>query len=204
MGFYARRILPHLIDCCMSMPVAAAERAKFVPLARGTVLEIGIGSGLNIPYYAADLTRLYGLDPAAELRAIAEPRAAAAPFPVEFIGLSAETIPLADRAVDSIVTTWTLCSIPAVDIALAEMRRVLRPEGRLIFIEHGLSPDPGVRRWQSWLNPLQRRLAGGCNLNRRIDALIAAAGFHIEGLETAYVRGPRPWCYFYKGVARRA
>ena len=172
-----------------------------VPLARGVVLEVGLGSGFNIPYYGDGVQRLYGLDPSSALKKLAAPRADAAPFPVDFVGRAAEDIPLDDRSVDTVLTTWTLCTIPEIHQALGEMRRVLRPGGQLVFIEHGRAPEKRIAAWQNRLNPIQRRLAGGCNLNRKIDELIVAAGFGMTRIETDYTEGPKPWAYTYKGIA---
>lgn len=202
MGFYERRILPRLIDLAMRNRAARAERAKYVPLASGVVLEVGIGSALNLPFYGPRVERLHALDPSAELWGIGRRRIASAPFPVEFHLDTGERIALPDASVDSVVMTWTLCSIPEPVRALREMKRVLRPGGRLIFIEHGRAPDSGVVAWQDRLTPLWRRVAGGCHLNRRIDDLIREAGFEMERLEIGYAEGPRLFGYFYRGVAR--
>ena len=204
MGLYRRHILPRLIDLSMQNRAVRAERARFVPLASGTVLEVGLGSGLNLPFYSPAVERLYGLDPSLELQTMARRRARDARLPVEFIAGSGERIPMEDETVDAVVTTWTLCSIPDPVRALTEMRRVLNPGGRLIFIEHGRSPDARVVSWQDRLTPVWRRLAGGCHLNRKIDALILAAGFRIAQIETAYMKGPKPLVYLYKGVAQRS
>jgi len=204
MGLYQRYILPRLIDLSMQNRAVRAERARFVPLASGTVLEVGLGSGLNLPFYSPAVERLYGLDPSLELQTMARRRARDARLPVEFIAGSGERIPMEDETVDAVVTTWTLCSIPDPVRALTEMRRVLNPGGRLIFIEHGRSPDARVVSWQDRLTPVWRRLAGGCHLNRKIDTLILAAGFRIAEIETAYMKGPKPLVYLYKGVAQRS
>jgi ubiquinone/menaquinone biosynthesis C-methylase UbiE len=202
MNIYEKYVLPRLIHLAMRNKAARAERARFVPLASGTVLEIGVGSGLNVPFYGSKVRTLWALDPSRELWKIARRRVARASFPIELLPSLAERIPLGDMTVDSVVTTWTLCSIPNPAQALTEMRRVLKPEGQLIFVEHGRSPDPGVRVWQDRLNPLWRRVAGGCNLNRQIEDLIVAAGFHVRQIERAYNRGPKAFSYLYKGVAR--
>jgi ubiquinone/menaquinone biosynthesis C-methylase UbiE len=173
-----------------------------VPLAAGTVLEIGVGSGLNVPFYGENVRTLYALEPSEALRRMAETRARHASFPVQFLDAGAETIPLADASVDTVVTTWTLCSIGDVRRALGEVSRVLRPAGRLIFVEHGLSPDPDVVRWQNRLTPIWRRVAGGCHLNRPIDQQLLQAGFGIDDVERGYIRGPRIAAYLYRGVAR--
>jgi ubiquinone/menaquinone biosynthesis C-methylase UbiE len=201
---YEQYVLPRLIHWVGSSKIATAERRKFIPLASGTVLEVGIGSGLNLPFYGPQVHRLYALDPSRELWKMARQRVREAPFPVEFLAASAERIPLEDMSVDTVVTTWTLCTIPNPLKALTDMRRVLKPEGRLIFVEHGRSPDPGVLTWQNRLTPVWKRIAGGCHLNRQIDDLIADAGFDIAQIERGYSRGPKPMTYLYKGLARRA
>jgi len=202
MNFYDTYILPHLINLAMQNKAAKVERARFVSLASGRVLEIGIGSGLNIPFYPADIEALYGIDPSRELLRMGRKRAAGAPFPIKLMKLSGERLPLEDESFNTVVTTWTLCTIPDPVQALREMRRILKPEGQVIFIEHGRSPDPRVLAWQNRLNPLWSRLAGGCNLNREIDALIRAVGFEITRLETGYAPGPKPFAYLYRGLAR--
>jgi ubiquinone/menaquinone biosynthesis C-methylase UbiE len=201
---YEKYVLPRLIDWAGSKKIATAERRKFIPLASGTVLEVGIGSGLNLPFYGPQVQRLYALDPSRELWKLARQRVREAPFPVEFLAASAEHIPLEDMSVDTVVTTWTLCTIPNPLKALTDMRRVLKPEGRLIFVEHGRSPDPGVLAWQNRLTPVWKRIGGGCHLNRPVDDLIADAGFDITQIERGYSRGPKPMTYLYKGLARRA
>lgn len=201
MGFYERWVLPSVLDFAMRQPPIPKQREKVVPRARGRVLEIGIGSGLNLAYYdKANVTRILGLDPSLELRRRAVDRSRQAGLEVDFIGLSGEEIPLEDASVDTVVTTFTLCTIPDVHAALGEMRRVLRPEGELLFAEHGRAPDADVERWQDRLNPFWQRVAGGCNLNRRIDDLIRSAGFEVRELEKSYLPGPRPMTYNYWGV----
>jgi len=202
-SLYAKYILPRLINLAMRNKVAMAERRKFVPLASGTVLEVGVGSGINIPLYGRDLETLLAVDPSLEIWRLALRRKSRAPFPVEFLACSAESIPLADETVDTVVTTWTLCTIPDPLRALREMQRVLKPEGQVIFVEHGRSPDARVLAWQNRLNPLWNRIGGGCNLNRKIDDLILEAGLRITRMETGYVRGPKPLTYLYRGLARR-
>jgi ubiquinone/menaquinone biosynthesis C-methylase UbiE len=203
--FYERLVLPRLLDFAMRQKPIMRQRAKVVPLARGRVLEIGLGSGLNLAFYdKGKLEKLFGLEPSAELRAIAAGRAREASLDVEFVGLRGEEIPLDDASVDSVVITYTLCTIPDVDRALREMRRVLRPQGELLFSEHGRAPDAGVRRWQDRLNPLWRRIAGGCNLNRPIDELLRDASFTLGQLDSMYLPGPRPLTFNYWGSARPA
>jgi ubiquinone/menaquinone biosynthesis C-methylase UbiE len=200
---YEKYLLPWLIHWGMRSKVATAERRRVIPLASGTVLEVGVGSGLNLPFYGPKVQRLYALDPSRELWKMARKRVREVSFPVEFLAASAERIPLEDRSVDTVVSTWTLCTIPDPWLALSEMRRVLKPEGQLIFVEHGRSPDPGVEAWQNRFTPVWKRVAGGCHLNRPIDALIADAGFDIMQIERGYRRGPKPMAYLYKGLAQR-
>jgi ubiquinone/menaquinone biosynthesis C-methylase UbiE len=202
-NLYERYILPRLIHLAMRNSVATAERARFVPRATGTVLEVGAGSGLNLPFYGSTVVRLYALEPSRELWRMARRRVDAAAFPVEYLAASAEAIPLDDRAVDTVVTTWTLCSIPDPGKALADVRRVLAPGGQLIFIEHGRSPEPRVRAWQDRLTPLWRRVAGGCHLTRAIDRLVLEAGFGLGEIERGYAGRPKAMEYLYKGVAQR-
>lgn len=202
MDFYDRHILPHVINLACGMKPIRYQRKKVVPQARGRVLEIGIGSGLNLPFYdPAKVDMLWGLEPADEIRRMAEKAAVGAPFPVEFIGLPGETIPLDAGSVDTVVTTYTLCTIPDAVAALREMRRVLKPGGQLLFSEHGRAPDAAVRRWQDRLTPLWKRIGGGCHLNRDIPALLREGGFTTPWLETMYVPGPRPMGFTYWGAA---
>ena len=203
MGIYARHVLPRLIDLVMRNKADTAERARLVPQARGRVLEVGFGSGLNLPFYGPAVERLYAVDPSWEMWRLAARRLATTPVRVEFISASAEHIPLPGSSVDDVVMTWTACSIPDVALALSELLRVLRPQGRLLFVEHGRSPDPRVRAWQERINPLWRRLAGGCNLNRTIDNLLVGAGFRLAAIERGYNPGPRPLTYLYKGIAEK-
>ena len=202
MSLYAKHVLPHLIDLAMRNPDVARLRAAWIPRARGDVLEVGIGSGLNLPYYSPEVRRVFGVDPSLELQRKARTRAASGRVPVEFLAQSAEqALSLPDASMDTVVLTWTLCSIPDVSPALAEMRRVLRPSGRLIFLEHGRAPDAPVTAWQDRLTPFWKPLAGGCHLNRQVDHLIAAAGFRITELQTCYLPGPRPMTFTYQGFA---
>jgi ubiquinone/menaquinone biosynthesis C-methylase UbiE len=202
MHAYERYLLPWLIHLAMRSRAAAAERARIVPLASGTVVEIGVGSGLNLAYYGPGVERLYALDPSAPLLRMAKRRAARHAMAVEWIEGQAEAIPLGQGVADTVVTTWTLCSVTDPIRTLRELRRVLRPQGQLLFVEHGRAPDPGVRAWQARLTPTWRRIGGGCHLDRSIDALLRAGGFGLETLETGYGVGPRPFAYLYRGVAR--
>jgi ubiquinone/menaquinone biosynthesis C-methylase UbiE len=205
MGFYAKRVLPHIINLAMQNRDATRLRGDWVPQARGTVLEIGIGSGLNLPFYSSEVQCVYGVEPSLELQKMARAKEARGRIRVEFLSQSAEeALPLPDESIDTIVMTWTLCSIPDVSRALAQMNRVLKVDGHLLFIEHGRSPDPGVVAWQDRLTPVWKKIGGGCHLNRKIDELLAGAGFTIGELKTGYLPGPRPMTYTYQGLARRA
>ena len=178
------------------------QRAKVVPFASGRVLEIGIGSGLNLQYYeAGKISHLWGLDPSTEVWALAQDRVQQAPFPVEFLPASAESIPLDAASADTIVLTYSLCTIPDVAAATAEMRRVLRPGGRLLFAEHGLAPDTSVRKWQHRVTPLWKKIGGGCHLNRDVPAIIRGGGFRITSLDAMYLPGWRPATFNYWGMA---
>jgi ubiquinone/menaquinone biosynthesis C-methylase UbiE len=204
-GFYAKRVLPHIINAAMKNKDATRLRGAWVPEARGRVLEIGIGSGLNLPFYSSEVECVYGVEPSFELQRMARERAKRANMKVEFLSQSAEdTIDLADESIDTIVMTWTLCSIADPMRALAQMKRVLRTNGRMLFIEHGKSADAGIARWQDRLTPVWKKIGGGCHLNRKIDDLLGAAGFEIQDLKTCYLPGPRPMTYTYQGFARRS
>lgn len=203
MGWYQRHILPKLIDNLCGQKPMQELRGRYVPRAHGAVLEVGIGSGHNLPHYSSAVTSVTGLDPATELTGLARERAGAVPMPVQVLTVSGEEIPADDACYDSVVCTWTLCSIPNVYAALREMRRVLRPGGALYFIEHGLAPDPKVVRWQRRLEPLWKPLGGGCHLTRKADDLIQDAGFDIAEVEAGYQPGPRFAAYMTHGVARR-
>jgi len=203
MAFYKDRVLPYLVDWSMRQDTFSAYRHRVIPAAQGRVLEIGVGSGLNFPLYGVAATRVIGLDPSRKLLSIA----AAGPPPdrptsFELIEGSAETIPLEDKSIDSVVSTWTLCTIPDVRAALGEMRRVLRPSGQLFFVEHGRSPDEKVRRWQDRLTPFWKQIGGGCHLNRPIGELLEQSGFRIEQIETGYMKGPKLMTFMYEGKAR--
>ena len=203
MGVYADQILPRITDVALrGKPIEELRQQATVGLA-GEVLEVGFGSGRNVPYYPATVDRVRAVDPATVGRKLAAERVAANRVPVEFVGLNGEQLSLDDASVDHVLTTWTLCTIPDVDRALTEMRRVLRPGGALHFVEHGRAPDPGVARWQERLNPLQRKVFGGCHLNRRIDALIRDAGLDVTRLDNHYLKGPKPFGYMYVGVATK-
>lgn len=200
MGIYRDIVLPKLCDLSMRNKYLRPYRRRVVGAAEGRVLEIGSGSGLNLPFYRSTVREILALEPDAKLLAMAR-RAEHAGTPVNFIEASAEAIPLDDDSVDTVVTTWTLCTIPKAAVALSEMRRVLRPNGRLLFVEHGLSPDRGVRWWQDNLTPIWRRCSGGCHLNRPIRSMIEDSGFQIDQVETGYMPGPKPMTFMYEGSA---
>jgi ubiquinone/menaquinone biosynthesis C-methylase UbiE len=200
MGFYNDIILPRLCNLTMRNKQLVPFRERVIGAAEGRVLEIGVGSGMNLPFYRPPVREVLALEPAPRLVSMA--RGAPCNMPVSFLEASAEAIPLDAHCVDTVVTTWTLCSIQQAASALAEMRRVLRPGGKLLFVEHGLAPDEGVRRWQDRLTPVWRRFAGGCHLNRPIRSMIEGAGFRIDRIETGHIPGPRPMTFMYEGSAR--
>ena len=200
MSFYQERILPHLIQMSMKQEHFEPYRRRAVSAARGRILEIGVGSGLNLPLYGPG-TRLVGLDPSNKLLSMAREAAADRAQSIELIEGSAESLPLPDHEFDTVVTTWTMCSIPNLPRALGEVRRVLKADGKLVFAEHGRAPESTVVRWQNALTPVWKRIGGGCHLNRPIDQLIVAAGFRIAGLKTGYMKGPKPMTFMYEGEA---
>jgi len=203
MGGYANHILPRLVHLSMRQDRFLVYRRRVVSAARGRVLEIGVGSGLNLPLYTDVIERVIGIDTSPQLLSMArEVRRQHRDLSIELIEGSAEALPLEDASVDTVVTTWTLCTIPDARLALREMQRVLRPSGALLFVEHGRSQDEQVRRWQDRLTPAWKRLAGGCHLNRPIRQLVEESGFEIERLETGYMKGPRPMTFMYEGTAR--
>jgi len=203
MGLYAKYVLPRLIELAMRNPEITPIRAELISRSAGTVLELGIGSGLNLRFYPAGVQRIYGVDPSLELQERARPRASEAPAPVEFLLQSAaERLPLADSSIDTAGHQFG-GFVPQLGDgrALREVRRVLRPAGRLLFAEHGRSPDARVRLWQERVNPVWKRIGGGCHVNRPIDELIRAAGFEVDALQTRYLPGPRILTYTYQGSA---
>jgi ubiquinone/menaquinone biosynthesis C-methylase UbiE len=201
MGFYEEWIVPPLIDWSMRNKRLRPYRERTAGAAEGRVLDIGIGSGLNLPFYARQAREIFGLDPSPPLLARAQSMAPRTQTPIHLLEGSAERIPLADHTIDTVVMTWTGCSIPEICAALEEMRRVLRPGGRLLFVEHGRAPDPGVARWQDRLDPFWQRFSGGCHLNRKIDDLLSDAGSQIGRLATGYIPGPKIMTFFYEGAA---
>jgi ubiquinone/menaquinone biosynthesis C-methylase UbiE len=204
MGLYRDQIVPRIVDLTMRGSDVEQARARVTAGLDGEVLEIGFGSGRNIPYYPAKLTRVWAVDPATVGRKLAAGRAAASAVPIEYIGLDAQRLPVGDASADHVLSTWTLCTILDPMAALAEIIRVLRPGGALHFVEHGRSPDVKVARLQDRLTPLQRRVAGGCHLNRPIDQLVTASGLEVTRLENYYMKGPRATEYTFEGIAVKA
>jgi SAM-dependent methyltransferase len=202
MGFYSDIILPRLCDLSMWNKQLVPFRERVIGAAEGRVLEIGVGSGMNLPFYRPPVREVLALEPAPRLLNMARSASHVTGLPVSFLEASAEAIPLDKSSVDTVVTTWTLCSIPQAATALAEMRRVLRPGGKLLFVEHGLAPDEAVRRWQHRLTPAWRYISGGCHLNRPIRSMIEGTGFRVERIETGYMPGPKPMTFMYEGSAR--
>ena len=202
MGFYDNHILPRLTHMAMRQEQLTPYRRRTVSGAEGRVLEIGVGSGLNLPLYSNKVERVIGIDPSAELLRIAAGAARRALPDVELIEGLAETVPLADASIDCVVVTWSLCSVTDPGKVLGEVRRVLKPNGRLLFTEHGLAPEHSVRRWQDRLTPIWRRCAGNCHLNRPVALLMEDCGFRMERLNTGYAKGPKPMTFMYEGVAR--
>ena len=202
MGFYDDRVLPHIINVVMNTGETRRIRARVCADLHGDVVEIGFGTGHNLPFMPPTVTRLRAVEPSARSVDLAAKRIAAAPFPVEVVGLDGQRLPLDDDSADTVLCTWSLCTIPDPAAAVREMARVLKPGGRLHFVEHGRSPDDGVRRWQNRLNGVQQRVAGGCNLNRDIPAVIEGGGMTVEDLDSYYAKGePKPFGYVYEGVA---
>jgi ubiquinone/menaquinone biosynthesis C-methylase UbiE len=200
-GFYQNRIVPHLVNWAMRNRQLRPYRERVTSTATGRVLEVGIGSGLNLALYPHEVREIVGLEPAHRLIGMARQTAEQAGMKVPLIEGAAESIPLASDSIDTVVTTWTLCTIPDPVGALIEMRRVLRPGGQLLFVEHGLSPEEKIRRWQRRLDPVWKRFAGGCHLDRPIRELIEKAGFQIAELDMTYAEGPRLMTFFYQGRA---
>ncbi len=201
MGFYQEQILPRLTHLALKNHVVAAERDRALADVSGDVLELGIGSGLNLAHYGTQVRRVVGVDPSGTAARLAEKAIARVSFPVEILSTEAEALPIEEAGFDAVVSTFTLCTIADVGAALDRARRALRPGGRLYFLEHGLAPEATVQDWQRRLEPLQKRVAGGCHLTRDPRAMIDGAGFTIERIESHYMKGPRPWSFLYRGMA---
>lgn len=203
-NWYETIVLPRLIHLSMRQKKLAEYRPRVLSAAKGRVLEVGIGSGLNVPFYPQNLESVIGLDPSAALLAMSAKARQQSRIPMTLMNGTAESIPLDAASVDTVVMTWTLCSIPDPERALAEIRRVLKPDGELLFVEHGRAPEPRVQKWQDRLTPVWKKIGGGCHLNRPIEELIAAAGFMIDGLTAGYMKSaPKTFAYMYEGRARR-
>src|SRR5215469_2218902 len=204
MGFYRNVILPKLCDFAMRNERLQPFRERVVGRADGRVLEIGAGSGRNLSLYRANVDEVIALEPDPNLARMAEARANERSRPVKWVEAPAEDIPLDNGSVDTVVSTWTICSIADATRALGEMRRVLKAGGRLVFVEHGLSPEPRVQRWQETIDPLWSRISGGCHLNRPIRRMIEEAGFRMEAIETCYLPGPKSMGFLTEGSATPA
>ena len=205
LSFYDKYILPKFLNCACGTKPINYQRDKIVPLAKGIVLDIGIGSGLNIPFYnKSNIDHLYGLDPSEELLKIAKHLAKKNELEIEFLQCGAEAIPLPDQSIDTVLITYTMCTIPDIKLSNYEIMRVLKPEGQLLFCEHGLAPDKNIAKWQRRINPIWSKLAGGCNLNRDIPKLITSSGFKISNMEEMYLPStPKFAGYNYWGVAKK-
>jgi len=204
MGFYSTHIVPRFIDKALGTPAMQEGRDAVAAGLSGTVLEIGFGSGLNVASYPPEIELVYAVEPALTARKIAVPRIAASPIPIQYAGLHGETVALDDNSCDGALCTFTLCTIPGVEQALAELRRVLKPGGRFHFLEHGLAPDAKTQTWQRRLDPLEKRLADGCHLTRDPVELVKAAGFELEFVHSEYTKGPKPWVFITFGQAINA
>ena len=203
MGIYAEQVLPRCLDVVMGLGTFRSLRQHATEGLAGRVLELGFGSGLNLEWYPKEVVEVLALEPSAVAQRLARRRLERAPIPVRFVGLSGEHLPLPDGSVDAVLSTWTLCTIPGLERALAEVRRVLRPGGALHFLEHGLARDEPTRAWQRRLTPLQRKLVGGCHLDRPIGELVARSGLEIEQMEEFPRPGPKVLAWYYAGRARK-
>ena len=198
MALYERYVLPRLLALAMRNRALVPFRERIGRAASGRLLELGVGTGLNLGFYGPDVTSFVGIDPSPALISMAARKARAPRFPVQFLEADGEQLPLESRSFDTVVTTWTLCSVREPIRVLQEARRVLRPGGALLFVEHGLAPDANIRSWQDRLTPAWKRISGGCHMNRKIDDLVQAAGFRLEELQTGYLHGPKPLTFMYE------
>lgn len=203
MGIYEKYFLPKFLNLAMQSPALTKLRAQMVPQATGKVLEVGIGSGLNLPFYSKGV-QVIGVDPSVELQEYAREVANESQVDVDFIAQGCEDLPLGSDSIDTAVVTWTFCTIPEPEVALAEIRRVLKPNGKLVFVEHGQAKEANIAKWQDRINPIWKVIGGGCNLNRKPDETIAEQGFKFESLHEGYVKGPKVATYNYHGIARIA
>lgn len=199
--WWEARVVPRIVEAACGAPDVERARARVAGGLHGQVVEVGFGSGLNVPHLPPAVEHLHAVDPQAAGQSIGAERITASPVPISFVGLDGQDLPLADASMDAALCTFTLCTIPDAGAALAELRRVLVPGGELRFLEHGLAPDRGVARWQHRLTPLQRRLCGGCHFDRPIDRLLTDAGFEVRELRNRYRKGPKTPGYLYEGVA---
>jgi ubiquinone/menaquinone biosynthesis C-methylase UbiE len=204
MGFYEDQVVPRAMNVVMSRGELMPIRTRVAASLDGDVLEVGFGSGLNVPHYPPAITQVRAVDPATVGRKLAAKRVASSSVPVEYVDLDGQALSLESGSIDHVLTTWTLCSIPDVDRALSEIHRVLRPGGTFHFVEHGRAPDRKVADWQDRLTPIQRRVAGGCHLNRQIDQLVLNSGLDLIRLQNYYAKGPRPFGYMFEGVATKS
>ena len=203
MGFYNEQVVPRLVEWTLGTSGFDKYRARTAEGLSGRVVEIGFGSGLNLPHYPPEVQDVLADVPAHVARQRAERRIRAAAARVEHVGLDGQKLPLEDASCDAALCTFTLCTVPDPSLALGELLRVLKPAGTVHFLEHGLSPDPGVAKWQHRIEPIQRRLADGCHLTRDPSALVEQAGFVMQRNEQRYVQGPKPWCWLTLGVAAK-
>lgn len=201
-GFYDDHVLPRIVNLVLNNKAMRPLRSRAMEGLSGEVLELGFGSGANVGLYPEEVTRVMGVEPSQVSVSMAAGAIRRSPVPVEVIGLDGQSIPLEDDSVDNVLTTWTLCTIPDLDAALSEVRRVLRPGGAMYYLEHGLSANPKVARRQNMFNGIQKRIAGGCHLNREIDSILVDAGFELDHPAEFQIAGPRIMSAMYSGVAR--